>query len=582
MEDNPHQPVRGSPPVNAPEAEIPPYLDRFMNRFMSEMAVATADISKRIDKLEKKERRKTGMPPASSNEDDSIASNSSASFDVLDAIAEPENEELEYVRNKKTDSDEDLLMESALFTSRIDPRQKKELERRSSLKLKEEHRRKSMAVLKKKVAEQEALLKARNYVTPTVFKPQEPYAHIKLDKLSVRSIFNFFEDIRNYEAKSGQAFPDCTQVASDVRRKLVAHLDWIKDDQAFYDMGRAGLQMAIKETMRPTTTADFAKKLRNSLLFDLRPGFMLDLYSYRIFHVALKGYITRFKEAVVFLAENNEDNVPSVDGKENGLLRIFKEGIPCNFAENVLSAHRIVSVSTLPTFFNKFKKIMDKLYDLSVEVNSVSVYFSPGVRSNTQRREVLPAKTPFKRFTPKSSTSQLQAMDLEDFDDDEVVLPPVSVSSVVSVPAADNVDESSPDELGDVTRVSPVQEVRFEDVYDDPVSPVTLSASDSLNFIPGNQPRGNSSGGRVYDPYRKPMAGQVPQRPIAATPNGASPATPSVCVRMMNKGECGNPNCTYSHDPEYIEKELARMLRDKPWKGQKTPGRPPPEVPRRT
>lgn len=169
----------------------------------------------------------------------------------------------------------------------------------------------------------------------TVTKEMPKTDHIILEKLTFKNIMKFFGDIAQYQEKHGISLPAATMTSTRVRTKIMAKNTDITDHEEFFGMSTHILMRKIQKTIRPEDALAFAEMMTTGVDFWLPDNFKLSFLNFGVFYESILIYKRDFWDAFKYLSFHNAENIPRIDNKPGGMIKIFLQKIPFDYGEKL-------------------------------------------------------------------------------------------------------------------------------------------------------------------------------------------------------------------------------------------------------
>uniref|UniRef100_A0A7S3MF74 Uncharacterized protein n=1 Tax=Spumella elongata TaxID=89044 RepID=A0A7S3MF74_9STRA len=187
--------------------------------------------------------------------------------------------------------------------------------------------------------------------------------HIRYKKSSIRSFFEFWELVNDYELRERTTLPVNTLIEKTVREHLISTDRSRLGTGKFYSLSREELYNLMQEQFRPADKLDFMKQLENNVEFEFKTNFRPTPEYFRPFYDALLSYISNFTKIFEILSYGSDDlkqNIPRCDSKPGGLVKAFVGKIPFEYGTRTLLLLEDTKWPTLLDFIRDFQKIMDQ------------------------------------------------------------------------------------------------------------------------------------------------------------------------------------------------------------------------------
>ena len=207
------------------------------------------------------------------------------------------------------------------------------------------------------------------------------YEHIKLEKLTLKSVHKFMEQILAYTtATNGLELPVATLVSQSVRDHLMSFYKGLTLDK-FYSMTTSKLLTILQMESRPKSHIAFYEELKKQTSFtELPKGYVPSALNFKIFYDAYILYKTNFVQYYDLMAEENEANIPPNKNKEGGLIKLFIDRVPFNYGQTVFRS--LVRANNgkeqfrdIKDFIHKFGTVIEDHYKKYEENRTIQEHF---------------------------------------------------------------------------------------------------------------------------------------------------------------------------------------------------------------
>ena len=292
-------------------------------------------------------------------------------------------------------------------------------------------------------------------LAPTVYRSQPSYEHIFLHKITVRSTFNFLQEISKYQSQHNIELPAATMVPETVKNDIMAKYPSLIYDRDFYELSNLKLFRYIQKIIRPEDPMAFQAALIDNISFPLPDTFEPDPVYFTPFYDALLVYRKSFIKCFEYLAEDNTENIPRVDNKNGGLVKIFLSKIPAEYGDRVLQSFPSNKFKTLGEFLDMFYAKVEEHRDDAKKSRKMFRYFRKRTKVK-QLEEAAKSSDKTKQFFGRSSdkkTFKLNA--LQDVEPEEEEEFPVDSAVDVNYDYARDVADSE-EELASASQQVPI------------------------------------------------------------------------------------------------------------------------------
>ena len=382
---------------------------------------------------------------------------------------------------------------------------------------------------------------------------------IYLEKLTPFAILDWMEKLTKFENTHDQVIVKAGALLSDYARSVVMQkTDFVGDYRKFFPLNKEEVYSLLQETVRPTSQLDFHDKLKSALFkkFPWDPSVKVTIFNYRSFHLRLKEYCDKFAEAYLFLSyQCLKDNIPPIDNKENGLMKVFIGGMPGKLPGTIAEECRLRKCTNLSLMVKKFLEESERINKLSEMIKDVKVFFTDKESGKDLDGDVVEKglfKSKSYKEIDRSRSHRVNAISEDVFTD----------QSCIKKDESD--DDGSFGEVNDRVETVPDETMTLEELGESN----TESNGDmeneidvQVNMVSNFQPRGIAPGSQ---PYAQRSATAQVQKMGSGNPNSSS-NPPRACYGMLENGVCNKEGgCTFSHDFKVLE-EARKRVNSTPW-----------------
>jgi hypothetical protein len=352
------------------------------------------------------------------------------------------------------------------------------------------------------------------------------YEHIKLQDLKFRSAAYFVEKILEYQTTYGLDLPVSTLVSTGVRDTLLMNGGSGITQIHFYQLTTKEIITLIRQAVKPKTMLDFRNRMSENWRFPRLPeNYYPEARTFNLFWEPLMQFCHRAVKVYEMAAADNAKNHPKVNDKPGGLIKIFNEKIPFEYAVNVYNtALQDNKYKDLKDYIRDFLKAGHKHWLLYQQVLDLEEHWG-GTAYQAMKIARSSGKPLSKPVQPSNRDKRHRINNIE--------LPPE--------PVVDYASDDPQDYL--------VLEDKAESEQDESEDE-TAELDDEEGF-----------NGRLNEL----MAVQQPKlmHRDATRPTANSSHEPKPCFSMILSGTCPKgKDCSYSHDPKVLAAGRAKMIKD--------------------
>ncbi len=214
----------------------------------------------------------------------------------------------------------------------------------------------------------------RNLAQVNITRVQAPYDHIVLKQLRISHAVRFFDQFKTYQFVNNVQLAMTHQVSDNVRKQILAHHPKLTL-QAFYMLTNEQLITLIQTHVRPKTTLEFLRVLRDYLEFKYEGRDAPSPTSFLPFYTSLLLYRDDFYKLYDVISARNDHIIPPCNDKEGGLIKLFIEKISFNYGKLLYRSLKQTKFDDINDFIDDFYVVVEKDYRLSQAARSVMEHF---------------------------------------------------------------------------------------------------------------------------------------------------------------------------------------------------------------
>jgi len=223
-----------------------------------------------------------------------------------------------------------------------------------------------------------------------IYKNTPSFEFLKLSKLDVSSVLEFMAGIDLYQNRHRLSVPAATLISEDIKDKLLGiNSDDRLSDMNFYALSNQPLIQLMQKALMPRNVTDFRKQLDRNLKFSLPKDHRPTVTNFFLLHQALLTYRVQFGRLYDFISEGNTvQNIPRVDSKDGGLLKIFVEKIPFGIGKRMLQNLNTDRYTDVDIFMDAFYEQLKALYKIAVDARLLNniLYDPTAVNSHAEKQ----------------------------------------------------------------------------------------------------------------------------------------------------------------------------------------------------
>lgn len=221
------------------------------------------------------------------------------------------------------------------------------------------------------------LVDQKSYGEVTKVQEIVSYQGPTLEKLELRAVLKFCNEVQKHQARTGRAIQMACFVADDIKLDLEAQSEGRISAGSFYSTPTDVLLMEIQRAIRPSNPASFLDTLKKNTGFRMPKDYSVRPTSLHTFYNALLVYRNDFVFVYNFLAEENSDNVPPLGKTEGGVLHVFVSKIPFRYGFKIMATKTIQNKNydKLELFLDDFFRVATGHKKLSNALRDAMCYF---------------------------------------------------------------------------------------------------------------------------------------------------------------------------------------------------------------
>ena len=203
-----------------------------------------------------------------------------------------------------------------------------------------------------------------NAIVPMVHRSLPSYSHIKLERLNINSVLLFMGQIREYESEHCITLPIHTLIKETPKNLILADLSMDYADSIFNTLPRDTIFQVMREHVRPRTKRSFIEALKYKIDLNWPDNYVISAVHFKVAYERYRVYKRLFIQRYDFIAEDNEDKIPDLTDREDGLITIFLAGI--NKFNYTSELYKRIPTEVKKTFKNRegFTLFLKAFYDM--------------------------------------------------------------------------------------------------------------------------------------------------------------------------------------------------------------------------
>lgn len=207
------------------------------------------------------------------------------------------------------------------------------------------------------------------------YQPQASYDHIKLHVCDVPSVSKFFDQFNDYQSTFKIKLPTAHLIADSIRWRIVAQAENRLNMDKFFQLDAKEIFKLIQKLLRPRSKIQFYEDMDKHLSFTFSSRLCPSALKYKRFYEALLLYSHTFTNIYELLAIDNEVNIPAVNNKPFGLLKLFVDKIPFSYGHRVLSLLPSNRYDNVYEFQKDFMSVVSSHNEVTAKAQSMQECF---------------------------------------------------------------------------------------------------------------------------------------------------------------------------------------------------------------
>lgn len=240
---------------------------------------------------------------------------------------------------------------------------------------------------RRKTMQERSVFEYARTAQPVTFQAAQPdFEHIKLTVLKVVPIFNFFEEIAEYQTAYNIKIHVPLRLSQSIRRKIMSKFEI--SSNKLMQLDDVDLYNKLRHFVLPDSKVEFSALLGASIEFNIRASYKPSAEYFRPFYDALLEYRIVFIKTYELLATDNLENVPECRNKEGGLISIFINKIPFLYGTRVLQELNKKKIEeTVYIFIGEFYGVVESHLQCHVKARHLSRFFGGTVYEASKKTD---------------------------------------------------------------------------------------------------------------------------------------------------------------------------------------------------
>ena len=218
-----------------------------------------------------------------------------------------------------------------------------------------------------------------------MYQAQPDYTHIELKALTIKTVHKFMREVATYQRKYNIELPVATLISHTVVKLLISASDWeTLNESNFYTLQPKTLYRLMREYLQPTDQLTFMQKLDQNTNFYYEQD-KPSPSNFQKFYESILLYKQSFLEIFEFLSQKNENNVPEISNRKNGVIKLFLDKIPEEFGQRLFTKIGIANFRSFQEFMQHFTDEVRQVYRIFMKDKEASMLFN-SVKSEVARQ----------------------------------------------------------------------------------------------------------------------------------------------------------------------------------------------------
>ena len=273
-----------------------------------------------------------------------------------------------------------------------------------------------------------------------MYQAQPDYTHIQLKVLSIKAVHKFMREVATYQRMYNIELQVATLISHTVVKLLISASDWeTLNESNFYSLQPKTIYRLMREYLQPTDQLTFYEKLDQNTKFYYEQDNKPSPSNFQKFYESILLYKQSFLEIFEFLSEKNEDNVPEISNRRNGIIKLFLDKIPEDFGQRLYTKIGVKNFESFQEFIQCFTDQVREVYRVFTKDKEASMLFnsnkaetfkqseystpSKNGKSNYELKSTYTEPKEFQQHTNLEETTVQEERRTKNSDSEEAVIP---------------------------------------------------------------------------------------------------------------------------------------------------------------
>lgn len=199
-----------------------------------------------------------------------------------------------------------------------------------------------------------------------MYQQQPSFDHIQLSKLTCFHVLRFVGEIVDYQDRFNITIKPTQLVTTQVKSIIIAH----NSNRGITELNFSNLStkeflLALQRATRPLDRTQFYNNIMKNVDFQIPRNYHPSPIYFRPLYDALQIYRTDFTRYYEFMRDKKGKNVPKIENKQNGLIKLFLSKIPFGYGDKIFQKLKSNKFTDFSDFLNEFYKKVEQQYDIS-------------------------------------------------------------------------------------------------------------------------------------------------------------------------------------------------------------------------
>ena len=244
--------------------------------------------------------------------------------------------------------------------------------------------------------ERNTRIASENSIKAITISTPPDYSHIVLNKLSVNSVFTFFNDVNQYENRHNVLLPVPALVNENIRRRVLAFYGPRErlTETEYFRLSSTELLSHLQGMVKPNSVQAFYRELDKNVSFNSDRMPLPSVQTFKFFYSRVLEYTENFRKYVEFLSIDNTSCIPLCTYKQGDLLWLFLNKFPYSYGALIWQHLKVLQKDcekgkyTFSIFLRDFYKTLDESYNIALEAEKVTALFGGTEIASAARKQL--------------------------------------------------------------------------------------------------------------------------------------------------------------------------------------------------